>query len=54
MRELALIEPRMAAPGESLLSQLPEEPHLFKIIITSQPRGSIPTKFWTTAYVIFM
>jgi len=54
MRELALIQPRVASPGESLLAQLPEEPHLFKIIITSQPRGSIPTQFWTTAYVIFM
>jgi uncharacterized protein (DUF58 family) len=54
MRELALIAPRLAAPGESLLAQLPEEPHLFKIIITSQPRGTIPTQFWTTAYVIFM
>ncbi|HTQ85296.1 MAG TPA: DUF58 domain-containing protein [Candidatus Solibacter sp.] len=54
MRELALIEPRVAAPGESLLATLPEEPHLFKIILTSQPRGTIPTQFWTTAYVIFM
>jgi uncharacterized protein (DUF58 family) len=54
MRELALIAPRPAAPGESLLAKLPEEPHLFKIIITAQPRGTIPTQFWTTAYVIFM
>ena len=54
MRELALIQPRVAAPGESLLAQLPEEPHLFKIILTAQPRGTIPTQFWTTAYVIFM
>lgn len=54
MRELALIEPRVAAPGESLLAKLPEDPHLFKIILTSQPRGTIPTQFWTTAYVIFM
>ena len=54
LRELALIEPRTAGPGESLLAKLPEEPHLFKIILTSQPRGTIPTQFWTTAYVIFM
>ena len=54
MRELALIQPRVAAPGESLLAKLPEEPHLFKIILTAQPRGTIPTQFWTTAYVIFM
>ena len=54
MRELALISPRPAAPGESLLANLPADPHLFKIIITAQPRGTIPTHFWTTAYVIFM
>jgi len=54
MRELAVIAPQTAAPGESLLAKLPEDPHLFKIIITAQPRGSIPTHFWTTAYVIFM
>ena len=54
MRELALIAPRAAAAGESLLAALPEDPHLFKIIITAQPRGTIPTHFWTTAYVIFM
>jgi len=54
LRELALIEPRPAHPGESLLAKLPEEPHLFKIILTAQPRGTIPTQFWTTAYVIFM
>jgi uncharacterized protein (DUF58 family) len=54
LRELAIIEPRLAAPGESFLAKLPEEPHLFKIILTAQPRGTIPTQFWTTAYVIFM
>ena len=52
--ELAVIEPRVAGPGESLLAELPEEPHLFKIILTSQPRGTIPTQFWTSSYVIFM
>jgi len=54
MRELALVEPRAARLGDSLLAGLPEDPHLFKIILTSQPRGSIPTKFWTSSYVIFL
>ena len=52
--ELAVIQPRAAAPGESLLAKLHDDPHLFKIILTSQPRGTIPTQFWTSSYVIFM
>ncbi len=54
LRELALVAPRVAEPGESLLAKLPHEPHLFKIILTTQGRGSIPTQLWTSAYVIFM
>ena len=54
LRDLALVEPRIASPGESLLAQLPEEPHLFKIILTAQERGTIPTQLWTSAYVIFL
>ena len=54
LRELALVEPRIPGPGEALLAKLPEEPHLFKIILTSQPRGTIPTQFWISSYVIFM
>ncbi|HUK53489.1 MAG TPA: DUF58 domain-containing protein [Candidatus Binatia bacterium] len=54
LRDLAVIAPRVAAPGDSLLARLPEEPHLFKIILTSQERGTVPTQLWTSAYVIFM
>jgi uncharacterized protein (DUF58 family) len=54
LRDLALVAPRVAQPGESLLAKLPEESHLFKIILTAQERGTIPTQLWTSAYVIFM
>ena len=54
LRDLALVAPRLAQPGESLLAKLPEEPHLFKIILTAQERGTIPTHFWTSSYVIFV
>jgi uncharacterized protein (DUF58 family) len=54
LRELALVQPRVTAPGDSLLARLPDEPHLFKIILTTQPRGTIPTRLWTSAYVIFL
>jgi hypothetical protein len=54
LRDLALVVPRVAERGESLLAKLPEEAHLFKIILTAQERGTIPTQLWTSAYVIFM
>jgi hypothetical protein len=27
---------------------------LFKVIVTSQPRGSIPANVWYSSYVIFL
>jgi uncharacterized protein (DUF58 family) len=46
-----------AAPADSdrsLLSDLAELPQTFKIILTTQPRGSIPTRLWTTSYIAFL
>jgi hypothetical protein len=46
-----------AAPADSdrsLLSDLAELPQTFKIILTTQPRGSIPTSLWTTSYIAFL
>jgi uncharacterized protein (DUF58 family) len=61
LRHLAFIQPRATdasganvGAGEGLLSRLGEEPDLFKIILTSQPRGSIPTHLWTSSYFVFM
>lgn len=60
LRHLAFIQPRLAQPGaaahtgEDFLSRLGEEPDLFKIILTSQPRGSIPTSLWSSSYFIFL
>jgi len=54
LRHLAFVEPRVAEPDRSLLSRLAEEPHIFKIILTSQPRGSIPTSLWTSSYFLFL
>ena len=53
LRHLAFVEPRAAEPDRSFLSRLAEEPHIFKIILTSQPRGSIPTSLWTSSYFLF-
>jgi uncharacterized protein (DUF58 family) len=38
----------------SLLGDLAELPQTFKIILTAQPRGSIPTSLWTTSYITFL
>jgi uncharacterized protein (DUF58 family) len=54
LRHLALIESRPLEGGCGLLDQLLEETDLFKIILTSQPRGSIPTRLWGSSYLIFM
>ncbi len=54
LRYLALIESRSLEDGHGLLNQLAEETDLFKIILTSQPRGSIPTRLWSSSYFIFM
>ena len=58
LETLALIEPRIdspapRAPSQDLLSQVAAAPGAFNIILTSQPRGSIPTNLWGCSYIIF-
>jgi uncharacterized protein (DUF58 family) len=46
-----------AAPADSdrsLLTELADLPQTFKIILTAQPRGSIPTSLWSTSYIAFL
>jgi uncharacterized protein (DUF58 family) len=54
LRHLALAQPLPPDPKHTLLSELAAEPELFKIIVTSQPRGSIPSAVWHSSYVIFI
>jgi len=54
LRHLALAQPQPAEPEQNLLSQLAQDTQIFKIILTSQPRGSIPTSLWTSSYFLFM
>jgi uncharacterized protein (DUF58 family) len=54
LRQLALAESRPADPGRSFLAELVEPSQLFKIILTRQPRGSIPTSLWSSAYIHFL
>jgi hypothetical protein len=41
-------------PEHKLISDLASSPELFKIIVTSQQRGSIPAAVWHSSYVIFL
>jgi uncharacterized protein (DUF58 family) len=52
LRCLASAEP--AESDSSVLTELVDLPQTFKIILTAQPRGSIPTSLWSTSYIAFL
>jgi uncharacterized protein (DUF58 family) len=54
LRHLALAKPLPPDPDHALLTNLAASHELFKIIVTSQPRGSIPAQLWSSSYVIFL
>jgi uncharacterized protein (DUF58 family) len=54
LRHLALAQPLPSDPQHELLSDLAASPNLFKVIVTSQPRGSIPANLWHSSYVVFL
>src|SRR5467141_4246441 len=54
LHHLALAQPLAPDPEHVLLSSLAASPELFKIIVTGQPRGSIPANLWHTSFVVFL
>jgi uncharacterized protein (DUF58 family) len=54
LRHLALAQALPPDPQHALLSDLVSSPDLFKVIVTSQPRGTIPATVWHSSYVIFL
>jgi uncharacterized protein (DUF58 family) len=54
LRHLALAMPLPPEASYALMSDLTAAPNLFKIIVTGQPRGSIPASLWHSSYVIFL
>jgi hypothetical protein len=48
---LALVEP--APTGRTFLQQLPFS-EAYNIILTAQPRGSLPTEHWAKSYFVFI
>jgi uncharacterized protein (DUF58 family) len=53
LHHLAYIEADRESAGSGFLESLAEETECFKIILTNQPRGSIPTSLWSSSYFIF-
>jgi uncharacterized protein (DUF58 family) len=53
LRHLALAKPLLPDARQELLSYLAADSESFKIIITSQARGSIPAEIWNSSYVVF-
>lgn len=54
LRTLAYIKPNTSGSGAAFLESLAAESDSFKIVITSQPQGSIPTALWSSSYFIFV
>ncbi len=53
LRQLALVEALPVDAKQHRLTELAAEAESFKIIVTSQPRGSIPSEIWNSSYVVF-
>ena len=53
LRYLALVEPARRPDG-NFLQRLAQTTDTFRIILTAQPRGSIPTGLWTSSYIVFV
>jgi uncharacterized protein (DUF58 family) len=54
LRHLALAQALPPDPQHTLLADLAASPDLFKVIVTGQPRGSIPETLWHSSYVVFL
>ncbi len=53
LHHLAAIQPQAPEPGQNFLKDLARETQVFKIVLTSQPRGSFPTALWNSSYMVF-
>jgi len=49
-----MAQPQSIEAQNELLEDLAASPELFKIIVTSRPRGTIPANLWHSSYVIFL
>ncbi len=54
LEHLAIAQPLPPDPDQKLMADLAASPDLFKIIVTSQPHGSVPASVWSSSYVVFL
>jgi uncharacterized protein (DUF58 family) len=54
LRHLATAKPCPPDPKRALLSDLASQPEIFRVIVTSESRGSIPSNIWNQSWVIFL
>jgi hypothetical protein len=54
LRHLALAQPLPHDPDQKLLNELAAAPDIFKIVVTSQSRDSIPYSVWSSSYIVFL
>jgi uncharacterized protein (DUF58 family) len=54
LRYLASVTPLRQEAGKSFLDTLGDTHDIFKIVLTNQPSGSIPSSLWNTAYFLFV
>jgi uncharacterized protein (DUF58 family) len=54
LRHLALVQPLPLDPEQKLIGELASVPELFKIIVTSQPRGFFPHAVWSSSFIVFL
>ena len=54
LRYLAVAEAETPGAESPLLEELAASPELFKLIVTSRPRGTIPADLWHSSYVVFL
>jgi len=54
LRYLARVTPLKPPPGRSFIDTLGDASDIFKIVLTSHPRGSIPTGLWSSSYFLFV
>jgi uncharacterized protein (DUF58 family) len=53
LRHLAQVHALAPDPRQQLLAELAADFESFKVIVTSQPKGSIPAEIWNSSYVVF-
>lgn len=51
---LAAVQPLPIDPEQKLIGELASNPEIFKIVVTSQPRGFFPHAVWSTSYIVFL